>query len=78
MMAYIAAAISPHYVIAIALHVFLEGAFMMLSGFFIWIYKIPWYLRWISYACPNRYTFRFTMRNEFQDAVWFGFPLIFG
>ena len=68
LVAYITAAGSPHYVIAIAIDVFCQGAFMMLSGFFIWVYKIPWYLRWITYSVPNRYTFRFTMRNEFETA----------
>ena len=58
--------LSPHYIIGIAVAAGVFGICMVFEGFFIVFYDIQWYLRWIGYIDPHRYSFRAFMRNEYS------------
>ena len=57
--------VSPHYIIGIAAGAGFFGLCMTVEGFFIVFDTIGWYIRWIGYVTPHRYSFRAFMRNEF-------------
>ena len=61
------AAISPHYIIGIAGAAGFFGLCMIVEGFFIIFTEIGWYIRWLGYITPHRYSFRAFMRNEYQS-----------
>ena len=56
---------SPHYIIGIALAAGLFGLFMVVMGFFIPFTEIGWWIRWIGYCTPHRYSWKAFMINEF-------------
>jgi len=62
---YFVASISPHYIIGIAVAAGFFGMCMIVEGFFIVFYDIGWWIRWIGYVTPLRYSFRAFMRNEY-------------
>jgi ABC-type multidrug transport system permease subunit len=62
-------AISPHYIIGIAAAAGFFGLCMVVEGFFIVFNTIGWYIRWMGYVTPHRYSFRAFMRNEFNSLV---------
>jgi len=62
--------ISPHYIIGIACAAGFFGLCMVVEGFFIVFYNIGWWIRWIGYITPHRYSFRAFMRNEYGPIMF--------
>jgi len=62
---YLVGSISPHYIIGIAGAAGFFGMCMVVEGFFIVFYDIGWWIRWMGYITPHRYSFRAFMRNEY-------------
>jgi ABC-type multidrug transport system ATPase subunit len=62
-----ACALIPNFLIAI---LFVAGFFageIATCGFFLTFEEIPWYFRWLGYITHLRYSFRFFMRNQYED-----------
>lgn len=66
-LAFLAALLVPHYIIAMALIAGFYGVFMLCEGFLIVYNDIPPWLIWVYYLAFHSYSFRIFIFNEFDS-----------
>mmetsp|Transcript_2872 Transcript_2872/g.8747 ORF Transcript_2872/g.8747 Transcript_2872/m.8747 type:complete len:674 (+) Transcript_2872:44-2065(+) len=64
---YFVSALTPAFIIAIAVVAGIYGAFMLVEGFFKVAGDISWVFKWMHYIAFHTYSFRIFMYNEFKD-----------